>query len=280
MPFVPLHDQNPRVLIGRPWVTWGLILGSSLVYLYEALAAPDELQRLVLGLGAIPAVLTGELRIPDEFYLVPPVFTLISYQFLHGEPLHLIFNMAYLWVFGDNIEDAMGHRRFLAFFLLCGVLAALAHLAADPSSRSPIIGASGAISGTLGAYLVLHPKARVLVPVILFIPFYLPAYLLLVVWIGFQVYAVALIPGGADDGVAWWAHIGGFVAGMALIPLFRHKAIPLWRAYDLPTGLELTVRDHSPRRREPSRDRQPSRQTQEDASGKRRPKAHRRGPWG
>jgi hypothetical protein len=112
MPFIPLHDQNPRVLIGRPWVTWGLILGSSLVYLYEALAGPDELQRLVLGLGAIPAVVAGELRIPDEFYLVPPLFTLITYQFLHGEPLHLIFNMAYLWVFGDNIEDAMGHRRF------------------------------------------------------------------------------------------------------------------------------------------------------------------------
>ena len=274
MPFIPLHDKNPRVLIKHAWMTWGLIVFCTLVYLYESLAEPDELQALVLGLGAVPATLTGSLSLPEEFYLVPPLVTLLTYQFLHGEPLHLVFNMAYLLVFGDNIEDAMGRWRFLVFFLLCGVLAGLAHVAADPTSRIPIIGASGAISGILGAYLVLHPKAKVLVPVI-FIPLYLPAYVLLVLWIGFQIYSVVLVPDGAQEGVAWWAHIGGFIAGMALTPLFRHKAIPLWHDDDRPSGLELTVRDRSGRRRDPPRDRNPRR----SAENKEKKEPRRRGPW-
>jgi membrane associated rhomboid family serine protease len=266
MPFIPLHDKTPRVLIKIPWVTWGLILASVLVYLLEAGAAPGELQRLMLGLGMIPAALTGQAELSADLTLVPPLATLVTHQFLHGDVLHLGFNMAYLWVFGDNVEDAMGHSRFLLFYLLCGAIAALAELAAGPGQTTPLIGASGAISGILGAYLLLYPSARILVPII-FIPLYLPAYVLLLLWIGFQFYAVASIPAVAESGVAWWAHIGGFFAGLVLIVPFRHKAIPLWRAGDLPGGIELSVYDNRPGRRDP-----PSAGEQPASKGARKPR--------
>ena len=251
MPFIPLHDKTPRVLIKVPWVTWGLIIACALIYLLELDARPGEVQRLMLGLGMIPAALTGQAELPAELSLVPPVATLVTHQFLHGGVLHLGLNMAYLWVFGDNVEDAMGHLRFLLFYLLCGAIAALAEVVSAPGQTTPLIGASGAISGILGAYLVLHPNARVLVPIVI-IPLYLPAYLLLLLWIGFQIYAVTAFPDVAQDGVAWWAHIGGFLAGLLLIVPFRHKAIPLWQGRDLPSGIEMTVRDSRPQRRDDS----------------------------
>jgi membrane associated rhomboid family serine protease len=251
MPFIPLHDKTPRVLIKVPWVTWGLIIACALIYLLELDARPGEVQRLMLGLGMIPAALTGQAELSAELSLVPPIATLVTHQFLHGGVLHLGLNMAYLWVFGDNVEDAMGHLRFLLFYLLCGAIAALAEVVSAPGQTTPLIGASGAISGVLGAYLVLHPNARVLVPIVI-IPLYLPAYLLLLLWIGFQIYAVMAIPDVARDGVAWWAHIGGFVADLLLIVPFRHKAIPLWQSRDLPSGIEMTVRDSRPQRRDDS----------------------------
>ncbi len=248
MPFLPLHDRNPRLLIAQPWITWGLIVACVAVYVFEANSAPDDLRRLVLALGMVPASLSGAATLPEEIALLPAPATLLSYQFLHGGWLHLAFNMAYLWVFGDNIEDAMGHFRFVVFFLLCGVLAGLAHLAVDLGSTQPIIGASGAISGVLGAYLLLYPKAKVLVPVII-IPLYLPAYLLILLWVGFQVYSATLVSGAASSDVAWWAHIGGFAAGLILIRFFRHRTIITGGGDDLPTGLEVTITDHRPERR-------------------------------
>ena len=249
MPFIPLHDKTPRVLVKVPWVTWGLIIACVMIYLLELDIAPGELQRFMIGLGMIPATLTGQAELSADLTLVPPVATLVTHQFLHGGVLHLGFNMAYLWVFGDNVEDAMGHFRFLLFYLLCGTIAALAEVVSDPGQTTPLIGASGAISGVLGAYLVLHPNARVLVPIVV-IPLYMPAYLLLLVWIGFQIYAVTNMPEVATEGVAWWAHIGGFFAGLLLIVPFRHKAIPLWQSRDMPSGIEMTVRDSRPQRRD------------------------------
>jgi membrane associated rhomboid family serine protease len=251
MPFIPLHDKTPRVLIKVPWITWGLIVANVTIYLLELDAGPGEVQRLMLGLGMIPASLTGQAELSADLALVPPFATLVTHQFLHGGVLHLGLNMAYLWVFGDNVEDAMGHTRFLLFYLLCGVIAALAEVVAGPGQTTPLVGASGAISGVLGAYLVLHPNARVLVPIVV-IPLYLPAYLLLLLWIGFQIYAVTAIPAVAREGIAWWAHIGGFFAGLVLIVPFRHKAIPLWQSRDLPGGIEMTVRDSRPQRRDGS----------------------------
>ena len=244
MPFLPLHDDKTRILIEHAWVTWGLIAACSLVFLYEASLAPDEGARLIFGLGLIPATVTGERQLEPELALVPPLATLVTAQFLHGSWMHLIANMLYLWVFGDNVEDAMGHWRFLAFYLLCGLVAAFTQIAADPGSTVPTVGASGAISGVLGAYLILFPRARVLVPVIIF-PLYLPAFMLLVFWILFQV-ASAAAGGPVGGGVAWWEHIGGFAAGALLVVAFRHKTVPLFGGGELPQGIRL--RPRGPRR--------------------------------
>ncbi|WP_422367027.1 rhomboid family intramembrane serine protease [Pelagibius sp.] len=235
MPFIPLHDDTPRYLIARPWTVWCLIPITALCFLIQMVSGSEGGLRLIYGLGVIPATLSGEAQLADELVLVDPVVTLLSHQFLHGDFMHLFGNMLFLWVFGDNVEDAMGHVRFLIFYLLCGALAGLAQLLVDPASTTPLIGASGAISGILGAYLILHPKAKVLVPVII-IPLYLPAWLLLIFWFGFQFFALA---NGGDSNVAWWAHIGGFIAGAALIPLFRYRAVPLFGLGDPPGGVTL-----------------------------------------
>lgn len=244
MPFLPLHDDQPRVLIEYPWVTWGLIAVCSLIFLHQTSLTPDAGARLIFGLGLIPATVTGEGQLEPELVLVPPLATLVTAAFLHGGWMHLITNMLYLWVFGDNVEDAMGHWRFLAFYLICGLAAGLAHIASDPGSTVPTLGASGAISGVLGAYLILHPKSRVLVPVIV-IPLYLPAWVLLFFWIGFQVWSAAS-SGPVGGGIAWWEHIGGFVAGALLVVPFRHKTVPLFAGGKLPDGVRL--RPGGPRR--------------------------------
>lgn len=236
MPFIPLHDTTPRYLIARPWTTWALIVACILVYLVQVAGGEEGFVRLVYGFGTIPAVLTGSARLGPELAAADPLVTLLTYQFLHGGFMHLAGNMLYLWVFGDNVEDAMGHARFLLFYLICGVAAAVAQVAYDPANATPLIGASGSISGVLGAYLILHPKSRVLVP-IGFIPLYLPAWLLLIFWFGFQFFAA--LGGPATENVGWWAHIGGFVAGVVLIFVFRYRAVPLFGLRDPPGGVTL-----------------------------------------
>ncbi|MFD2207467.1 rhomboid family intramembrane serine protease [Kiloniella antarctica] len=191
--------------------------------------------RLLYGFGLIPDVLLGTAQRPSSIDWIAPIFTLISYNFLHGSFMHLIGNMVYLWVFGDNVEDAMGHKRFLVFILSCGVLAGLGQALIVSSSQSPIVGASGAVSGILGAYLLQYPRAKVLIPIFT-IPVFVRAYLLLILWIGFQIFS-AFISG--QDGVAWWAHIVGFFSGMALLPFFRHKTLPILSPEELPRGLKI-----------------------------------------
>ena len=245
MPFFPLHDNAPRILIERAWVTWGLIAACVLAYLMQG--GSPEGERLFYGLGMIPATLTGEAQLTEDLYLVPPTATLVTSMFLHGGFMHLLGNMLYLWVFGDNVEDCMGHGRFLLFYLVCGVLAALAQVIAQPGSLVPTVGASGAISGVLGAYLMLHPKAKVLIPIWV-IPIYVPAYILLVIWIAMQVFS-AWSGGPTGGGVAWWAHIGGFIAGVILVVPFRYKAVPLFGGADYPSGLRLSQRFQTKRRK-------------------------------
>ncbi len=236
MPFIPLHDTTPRYLIARPWTTWALIAVTALAYVGQVSGPPESNLQLVYGLGVIPATLVGSAELAPGLKLIDPLLTLISYQFLHGGLAHLGGNMLYLWVFGDNVEDAMGHGRFLIFYLACGVAAALTQVAVAPDAAVPLIGASGAISGVLGAYLILHPRARVLVP-IGFIPLYLPAWLLLIFWFGFQFFAA--FGGPSAQNVGWWAHIGGFVAGLLLIFVFRYRAVPLFGLGDPPGGVTL-----------------------------------------
>lgn len=226
---IPIHDDNPTHI--KPWVTWTLIGLCVLVYLWQIGHGPREQQALVYGFGLIPGVLIGDLSLPPELYRIPAPFTLITSMFLHGGLLHLLGNMLYLWIFGNNIEDAMGHARFILFYLLCGAGAALAQTLPNPDSQIPMIGASGAISGVLGAYLLLFPHARVLVA----IPFgfyvhtvYLPAMLVLGVWFAIQLVS-SLNVNPVQGGVAWFAHVGGFVTGLVLIPLFRYRHIRLWQ---------------------------------------------------
>lgn len=157
---------------------------------------------MLLSLSAIPAVIVGQRQLPADVALVPAQATLLTSMFLHGSWLHLGGNMLFLWIFGDNVEDAMGHLRFLVFYFLCGIAAGLAHVAADPGSQIPTVGASGAISGVLGAYLVLHSRAQVLT---LFFRFFitLPAFVVLDIWFGAQGQSAYMEMGGeAGGGVA------------------------------------------------------------------------------
>ncbi len=233
--FIPLHDKNPRILIARPWVTMGVIAACTAIFAVQIWLNLQGQGRLLYGLSLIPATLTGAADLSPQLYLVTPAVTLLTYNFLHGGGLHLAGNMLFLWVFGDNIEDAMGHGRFAFFYLLGGVAAGLLQTLADPSSRVPTIGASGAVAAVMGAYLILHPRAKILVPIVIF-PVYLPAVFLLLLWIGFQVFTAIA---GGGGGIAWWAHIGGFAAGALLIIPFRHNSIPLFGGGDPPSRLRL-----------------------------------------
>lgn len=224
---IPLHDDNPTSI--NPYVTIVTIVLCVLVFFWE-LGLQGVEEKLIYAFSVIPAALLRSQHLPPELALIPPELTLVTSMFLHGGWMHLFGNMLYLWIFGNNVEDAMGHVRFILFYLVCGVIAALVHVWVNPASAVPTLGASGAISGVLGAYLLLYPKARVLV----FIPFgllsqavYLPAVYVLGFWFVLQLISSALsAPDGG--GVAWGAHIGGFIAGMALIPIFRYKHVELF----------------------------------------------------
>ncbi|MEQ9642907.1 MAG: rhomboid family intramembrane serine protease [Alphaproteobacteria bacterium] len=223
---IPLHDDTPTRRF--PFVTVAIIAACVLVYLWQfVLPAPAD-ARFVYALGFIPAVWFDGRTLPAELAMVPTVATALTSMFLHGGFMHLAGNMLYLWIFGNNVEDAMGHARFVAFYVISGIVAVAAHGLSDPASTTPLVGASGAIAGVLGAYLLLHPKARVLVLIPLGIIFWtmrLPAVVVLVGWFGLQFLQVAI---GGGGNVAWWAHIGGFVAGIAMIPIFKERGVLLF----------------------------------------------------
>jgi len=223
---IPLQDDNPSRI--TPIVTYGLIGACVLVYLWQASLTKEAAEEAVYALGLIPAVLFSRAELQDAVAVVPPVMTVLTSMFMHGGWMHLLGNMLYMWIFADNVEDSMGHGRFVVFYLLCGIAAALAQALPDPSSQVPMVGASGAISGVLGAYLLLYPHARVLVivPIGFAYATRLPAGIVLALWFGLQLLNEFVAPPGAA-GVAFRAHLGGFVAGLALIPLFKHRDLPL-----------------------------------------------------
>jgi membrane associated rhomboid family serine protease len=226
--FVPLYDDNPLRRIAAPWVTRGLILANVLIYLVFQepwLVGPANAEAVLASFGMIPAVVSGYAYLPPELQRLPEETTLLTYMFLHAGWLHLGTNMLFLWVFGDNVEDAMGHGRFLAFYLVCGVVAGLVHLASAPESQVPLVGASGAIAGCVAAYLVLHPRVRLWVLVLMRIPLPVPAWVALGLWIGIQVVNGLLVH---EDGTAWWAHVGGLIAGGLLVAPLRQSGVPLF----------------------------------------------------
>ncbi len=225
----PLRDTIPSRR--RPVMTWTLIAVNLLVFLYELTLPAERLEGLFYTLGIVPARLTR----PDWALEVglPPggTLTLLSSMFLHGGVFHLLSNMWTLWIFGDNVEDRMGPWRYLGFYLLAGLAAGAVHLATNLDSTIPTVGASGAIAGVLGAYMVLFPRSRVLTLVpVLFWPlfFEVPAVFYLGVWFLAQLLSGAseMVGAAGAGGVAWWAHVGGFLAGLALFRGFLRPVRP------------------------------------------------------
>jgi membrane associated rhomboid family serine protease len=226
---LPISDTNSRHRISFQYVTVGLIAVCAAVFLWQQSLDPRTAQEAVYALGAIPAVVFGERSLPPELSWVPAELTLLTSMFMHGGWMHLIGNMLYLWILGDNVEDCMGHVRFLIFYLVCGLAAVLAHMLIDTGSTTPLVGASGAISGVMGAYLLLHPTARINILIWIFVFVRIvpvPAGIALAAWIALQVANAAMDP-GTGGGVAFWAHVGGAAAGMILVPFFKRKDVPL-----------------------------------------------------
>ena len=227
--FVPIGDDNPLKRIRFQYVTVTLIALNVLAYLLEMAPAatnsflssfalvPQELFQVGLAGGAAP--------ISGDALPVPERMTLFSYMFLHADGMHLIGNMLFLWVFGDNVEDALGHVKFLVFYMACGVLAGLVHAVIRPDSQDALIGASGAISGVISAYLMLHPRVGVWVLALKFIPLRITAALALGLWILLQ-FVMAYLP--QQGATAWFAHIGGLAAGALLVPLLKRRDVPLF----------------------------------------------------
>jgi membrane associated rhomboid family serine protease len=221
--FLPLHDGVPLKNMKTPLGTRSLIGACTLVYLLT-FYGPLGADATVAGLGFIPSVLFGTEVLPEGYPFVPAPLTLATNIFLHGSLFHLIGNMLFLWVFGDNVEDAMGHLRFILFFLLCGSAASLAHAFVTAEPHRPLIGASGGVSGVVAAYLILYPRVRIWGLFLKGIPLRLPAYWAIGFWFVLQ-FASAFL--GGDEGVGWFAHLGGFLVGAALIPLIRHRYDPV-----------------------------------------------------
>ncbi len=207
---IPIRDINPSRTV--PIVVLLLIILNTVVFFLYFDLPEKQIESIVYSYGIVPAHFRW--------------LSLITHQFLHGGLLHLISNMWALWIFGDNIEDRIGHRRFLLFYLLCGISAGLVHTLTQPDSNMPCVGASGAISGVLGAYLVLYPTARILciIPIIIY-PYFteMPALLFGFIWLISQLFNGLVIMAGDNKdvaGIAWWAHLGGFFAGIFLLPFF------------------------------------------------------------
>jgi membrane associated rhomboid family serine protease len=214
---LPLYDDNPFRLPVKPIVTWLLILANVLVFLVELGASDTETQAIATAFGVTPAALLGG-TVPA------PVLTLVTYMFIHADLAHIFGNMIFLWVFGDDVEEALGRGRFLLFYLLCGVIGALAFVASDPDFEGPLIGASGAISGVIIAYLMWRPCAKVTVLVSI-IPLRISAFWVIGAFILTQFWN--LEAAGKSD-VAYWCHLGGMVAGGVLFPLMRRRGVQLF----------------------------------------------------
>ncbi len=233
---IPIRDDNPS--IRRPLITLALIAANGAVWFFvQGLGTPEALVHSVCELGLLPAEVTGSVP-PGT--LVPLTadkgcitvsgvwYTPLTSMFLHGGWLHLAGNLWFLWIFGDNVEDAMGHARFLLFYLTCGLVAAALQVATQPNSVVPMVGASGAIGGVMGAYIVLYPRVRV--HMLFILGFYVttiavPALWMLGYWLLIQLVGASLSIGSTGGGTAFWAHVGGFVAGAVLSFLFRNRRL-------------------------------------------------------
>ena len=224
--FIPLYDSNRLRFIRRQWVVWTIIiLNVGIMAAIWSLSDIGASEYTSLTLGYIPAVVNDVVELAPSFVIVPEEATFLTYSFLHAGWVHLGSNMLFLWVFGDNVEDAVGHWRFVLFYMLCAAAGAAAHGLLMPNSQQPLIGASGAVAGITAAYLILHPKVRVWVLVLGRIPLPLPAWIPLGFWVGMQIVMIVYDPFGP---ISWAAHVGGIVAGVVLILLLKRSDVPLF----------------------------------------------------
>lgn len=223
--FIPLHDANSLKYIRLQYVTLAIIVANVIVFLVQITGSEQFYEAAILGLGYIPAVVNDLNELGPGLAIVPENATYITYAFLHGDIMHLGGNMLFLWVFGDNVEDALGHVKYLVFYLLCAIAGAWLHGFAVPESDAPLIGASGAVAGVIAAYLVLHPRVRVWVLAFGRIPLRIPAWIPLVLWIALQVLMFVAAP---EDQVSWAAHVGGAAAGFILVFLLKRRDVPLF----------------------------------------------------
>jgi membrane associated rhomboid family serine protease len=233
----PLSDENPHFL--TPYATYALIALNALAWIFvQRLGTEPGLSASVCTLGLVPGDLLQTLRPGTSLEMAPGLYCVLSgspnwltpftHMFLHGGWLHIVGNMWFLWIFGNNVEDSMGHGRFVVFYLLCGLAAAALQVWVNPQSGIPMVGASGAIGGVMGAYVLLYPKVRV--KMLLFLGFFvttftIPAYWMLGYWFVAQLIGGVGAIGAHGGGVAFWAHVGGFVAGALLVLVFRDPAL-------------------------------------------------------
>jgi len=222
----PLRDENPTVR--KPYFTLLFMGLCILVFLMQIGSEKEDFSEIIYTYGFIPAKLFSNDYLPYSTNEVPAYYTLISSMFLHGGWMHLIGNMVFLWIFGNNIEDILGHGRFVLFYIGCGLVAALAQMLSDPGSEIPMVGASGAVSGVMGAYIILFPRAKILT--LLFLGIFITTMRISAGWFlgiwfamqSFNAFATVGIPGG---GVAFWAHVGGFIAGIVFLFLLKPKGL-------------------------------------------------------
>jgi membrane associated rhomboid family serine protease len=226
--FIPLSDDNPLRSIRFQWVTVGLIAANVAIFIWQCGASG---QSMAASFAVIPTelfkvnLIGGAAHGPYDTLAVPEGYTLLTYMFLHGDFFHLLSNMLFLWVFGDNVEDAMGHAKYLVFYIACGIAGGLLHAYMLPTSPLPLIGASGAVAGVIAAYLLLHPRVLVWVLVFRIIPLKISAAWVLGAWVVSQLLMAVI---SQPNRVAWWAHIGGLAAGAILILFMRRPGMPLF----------------------------------------------------
>ena len=226
--FIPLHDSNALKHIRLQYVTLSIIAVNILVWLVigtPTISDAEAVRKAYFAYGFIPAVVNNLQVLPAEVVVIPNSLSYISYAFFHGDFMHLAGNMLFLWVFGDNVEDAMGHIRYLVFYIACAAAGAWFHAFVVPDSTAPLIGASAAAAGIVAAYLMLHPNVRVWILALGRIPIRIPALWAIGAWIAFQLYNLFANPG---DEVSWAAHVGGIVAGAILLPLLKRSDVPLF----------------------------------------------------
>lgn len=220
---IPIYDNDPLEKSRRAYVTFTLIAINLAIFAFQDAASDKVSTQLLLNFALFPVAVSGE-AVTGGF--LPPSLTVVTYMFLHGGWMHVLLNMLFLFVFGDNIEDALGRGRFLVFYLLCGVAGGAAHVWAAPQSNIPLVGASGAIAGVIAAYMMLRPCARITVLVFGFLPIRLASYWVLGFWVLTQAWHVYTLD---RSDTAWWAHVGGLAAGAILITVIRPAGVVLFQ---------------------------------------------------